>query len=82
MTTKNKTLLAEITPDGISRLRVLSFLASMVLSAHLLNAIAAFRALTIQSITSNNSLRSNVKSAVEFNPITNPIAANGNANKV
>lgn len=48
---KNKAERDEIVPAGISRVCVRGFNASILRSAHLLNAIALVRANTIQSST-------------------------------
>ena len=79
-------LLAEIIPDGISRIAVRGFLASKFLSKYRLKAIAALRAVTIQIITNKNLypylkyhglLLSNA--SLFIIPNAKPIIANGNA---
>jgi hypothetical protein len=56
---KNSAALVPIFPDGISLEDVLGFRASYLLSAYLLNPIAALRANIMQRIISKNSLRLN-----------------------
>lgn len=69
---------AEILPAGISLVSVLGFLASICRSKYLLKAIAAFRAKTIQKITSTN--KSQLNGACEVvTPKKKPIIAKGNA---
>ena len=76
--TNVKASLAEILPAGISLVTVLGFFASIFLSKYLLNAIAAFLAKTMQSITSKNSNQLN-GFAVEVTPKKKPIKAKGSA---
>jgi len=70
-----------ITPAGISRIFVLSFTESISLSLNLLNAIAAFLANTIQSITRPN-LKYENNDGSSFTPNVNPTIAKGIAKTV
>ena len=76
--TKVKASLADILPAGISLVTVLGFFASIFRSKYLLNAIAAFLAKTIQSITSTKSNQLN-GFAVVVTPKKKPIKAKGMA---
>lgn len=71
--------LAEIFPEGMSRITVRGFLASISRSKYLLKAIAALRAKTMQSTTANNKYQLNGL-AVVVTPKKNPIKAKGIAN--
>ena len=80
-TTNNKTVFGEILPDGISRVFVRGFFASIFLSTYLLNPIAALRANKTANITKAKV------SYWNFNPLewkanTNPKTAKGRENIV
>ena len=80
-TTNNKTVFGEILPEGISRVFVRGFFASIFLSTYLLNPIAALRANKTANITKAKV------SYWNFNPLewkanTNPKTAKGRENIV
>lgn len=87
ITTKRSALEAAISPAGISRSAVLGFLASKFLSRYRLNAIAALRAVTIQTITRRNNFTTGTDPnplclETRQSPSVNPMMAKGRANMV
>jgi hypothetical protein len=90
MITKRSTLPGAIIPLGISRIAVLGLRASKCLSRYRLNAIAALRAVTMQTSTRKKRVSRTELSGMPPSwingapnmPRKNPIMANGNANKV
>ena len=78
MITKISASFAETFPDGISRIWVRGFLASIFLSRNLLNAIAELRAKIMQSKTWTSSNQLN-GFGVLITPKKKPISAKGKA---
>ena len=81
MMVNHKAELALMAPDGISRLAVRAFLASMLRSVQRLNAIAEERAKTMHPKTHKAFEGATWKSTLR-SPATKPIAANGMAKTV
>ena len=77
MIIKNNAFFGFIIPAGISLIAVRGFKASNFLSMYLLNAMAAFRAVAIHSITNKNNFKEKVNPPCNAN--ANPIHANGKA---
>lgn len=85
--TKRSALEADISPAGISRSAVLGFRASKFLSRYLLNAMAALRAVTIQTRTRRNNLNTGtdpnpLSPVTRHSPSVNPMMAKGSAKTV
>ena len=72
----------EIIPEGISLDWVLGLILSILRSAHLLNAIAAFLAVIIQIKTRPSNFKFNISKPTTRVPMIKPIAANGKAKTV
>ena len=79
--TNHNAAFGEIMPAGISRMMVRGFFASMSLSSHLLNAMAALLANTIHNNTNINNRIQSAFATFKY-PKVNPVNAKGKAKTV
>jgi hypothetical protein len=79
--TNAKAAFGEISPAGISRIFVLGLAASISRSSHLLKAIAALRANTMQSTTKTNFIQL-ISPPATVVPMKKPTIAKGMAKMV